>query len=43
MAKIMVNIQKRLKGASVKADFWHGVGDNIGHAEKKKALNNEFY
>ena len=29
----MVNVQKRLNGASVKADFWHG--ENIGHPEKK--------
>ena len=27
----MVNIQKRLKVASVKADFWHG--EYIDHAE----------
>ena len=33
-AKIMVNVQKRLKGASAKANFWHG--ENIEHAEKKK-------
>ena len=30
----MVNFQKRLKGASAEADFWHG--ENIEHAEKKK-------
>ena len=40
MANIMVNIQKRLNGASVKADFWHGA--NIDHAEKK-AVNSVFY
>jgi len=35
MAKIMVNFQKRLKGASVEADFWYGK--NIGLAEKKSS------
>ena len=30
----MVNVQKRLNGASVKADFWHG--EKIGYPEKKK-------
>ena len=35
MAKIMVNVQKRLNGASVKADFWHG--ENKGHPEKKSS------
>ena len=40
MAKIMVNVQKRLNGASVEADFWHSK--NIQHLEKK-ALNKEFY
>ena len=30
----MANVQKRLKGASVEADFWYG--ENIGLAEKKK-------
>ena len=35
MAKIMVNVQKRLKGASVQADFLHG--ENIDHAEKKSS------
>ena len=34
IAKMMVNVQKRLKGASVKADFWHG--EYIDHADKKK-------
>ena len=34
MAKIMVNVQKRLKGASVRADFFHG--ENVDHPEKKK-------
>ena len=38
IAKIMVNVQKRLNGASSKADFWHG--ENIDHAEKK-ALNSD--
>ena len=33
MAKIMVNVQKRLKGASAEADFWYG--DNMDHVEKK--------
>ena len=32
MAKIMVNVQKRLKGASAEADFWHG--EYIDLAEK---------
>ena len=40
MAKIMVNVQKRLNGASVRAEFLYG--ENIGHA-KKKALNSNFY
>ena len=35
MAKIMANVQKRLKGASVEADFWYG--ENIGLAEKKSS------
>ena len=35
MAKIMVNVQKRLNGASVKADFWHS--ENIHHLEKKSS------
>ena len=35
-AKIMVNVQKRLKGASAKANFWHG--ENIEHVEKKDLL-----
>ena len=34
-AKIMVNVQKRLKGGSVKADFLHD--ENIDHAEKKSS------
>ena len=29
--KMMVNVQKRLKGVSVKVDFWHGK--YIDHAE----------
>ena len=40
MAKITVNVQKWLKGASVEADFWRG--DNIDHDEKK-AENSDFY
>ena len=40
VGKIMVNIQKMLKGISMEADFWHG--ENINHA-KKKALNSDFY
>ena len=32
MAKIMVNAQKRLNGASAEADFLYG--DNIDHVEK---------
>jgi hypothetical protein len=35
MAKIMVNVQKRLKGASVHADFWHG--ENIELVDKKSS------
>ena len=35
MAKIKVNVQKRLKGGSVEADFWHG--ENIDHDEKKRS------
>ena len=34
MAKIIVNVQKRLKGASAEAEFWYG--DNIDHVERKK-------
>ena len=30
----MVNVQKRLKGASAEADFWHC--ENIGYPEEKK-------
>ena len=33
MAKIMVDDQKRLNGASAEADFWYG--DNLDHVEKK--------
>ena len=40
MAKIMVNVQKRLNGASAEADFWYG--DNLDHVEKK-AQNSEFH
>ena len=29
----MVNVQERLKGASVEADFWYG--ENIDNVEKK--------
>ena len=36
----MVNVQKRLKGGSVDADFWHG--ENIDHVEKK-TQNSEFH
>ena len=35
MAKIMVNVQKRLNGASAEADFWYG--DNLDHVEKKSS------
>ena len=31
---MMVNVQERLKGASVEADFWYG--DNLDHVGKKK-------
>ena len=34
MVKIRVNVQKRLNGASLRADFLYG--ENIDHAEKKK-------
>ena len=40
MAKIMVNVQKRLKGASAEADFWYG--EIIEHVEKK-VQNSEFH
>ena len=40
MAKMMINVQERLKGASAKADFWYG--ENIDHFEKK-AQNSEFH
>ena len=40
VGKIMVNIQKMLKGVSMEADFWHG--ENIDPAEKK-APNKEFH
>ena len=40
MAKIMVNVQKRLNGASAEADFWYG--DNLDHVEKKDQ-NSEFH
>ena len=40
VAKIMVNVQKRLKWASVRADFFHG--ENLDHPEKK-AQNSDFY
>ena len=36
MAKIMVNVQKRLNRASTEDDFWYG--DNVDHV-KKKAQN----
>ena len=35
----MVNVQKRLKGASAEANFWHG--ENIRCVEKK-AANSDF-
>ena len=35
VAKIMVNVQKNLKGGSVKAHFQHG--ENIDHAEKNSS------
>ena len=35
MAKIMVNVQKRLKGASVRAEFL--FGEKIDYAEKKSS------
>ena len=37
MAKIMVNVQKRLNGASAEADFWYG--ENIDHDEKKGEIS----
>ena len=40
MAKIMINVQNRLKVASAEADFWYG--DNLDHVEKK-AQNSEFH
>ena len=40
MAKIMVNVYKRLKGASVEADFWYG--ENIDNVEKTNQ-NSEFH
>ena len=33
--QIKAIVQKRLNGASVKVDFWHG--ENIDHAEKKSS------
>ena len=35
LAKIKANVQKSLKGGSVKADFWHG--EKIDYAEKKSS------
>ena len=35
MAKIIFNVQKRLKGVSVKADFWYG--ENIDHVKEKSS------
>ena len=35
LAKIKANVQKSLKGGSVKADFLHG--ENIEHVEKKSS------
>ena len=39
LAKIMVNVQKSLKGGSVNADFLHG--EKIEYAENK-AQNSDF-
>ena len=36
----MVNVHKRLNGASIRADFLYG--EKIDHAEKK-VLNSDFY
>ena len=33
----MVNVQKRLKGASAEADFWYG--ENIDHIKEKSFSN----
>ena len=33
MAKIMANVQERLNGASIEADFLYG--ENIDHSKKK--------
>ena len=35
MAKIMINVQKRLNGASAEVDFWYG--DNLDHVNKKSS------
>ena len=35
MAKIMVNVQKRLNGASAEAGFWYG--DNLDHVKEKSS------
>ena len=35
LAEIKANVQKSLKGGSVKADFLHG--ENIDHAEKESS------
>ena len=40
LLKIMVHVQNKLRGASVKACFW--LGEDIGHAEKK-APNSDFH
>ena len=35
MAKMMINVQERLKGGTAEADFWYG--ENIDHVEKKSS------
>ena len=40
MAKIMIDVQNRLKGASAEADFWYGK--NMDYVEKK-AQNSVFH
>ena len=35
MAKMMINVQERLKGATAEADFWYG--ENIDYVEKKSS------
>ena len=47
IAKIMVNVQKRLNEASSRADYWHG--EDIDYSvkkktmQRKKALNSDFH